>query len=166
MIVYENPWFHVLKEGNFHIIEENTGGEGAVVLPFVGEKLLLLEMRRPSQNMELTLEVPRGFGNAGEDSLSAARRELKEETGFDLVAERFERIGYVRPNTGILRSRIAIYAVQIDADHPRLNADEEADGMRLVALSDLPAALADGQIEDGFTLSALMLYQAKKSVTR
>lgn len=166
MIVYENPWFHVLKEGDFHIIEENTGGEGAVVLPFVGDQLLLLEMRRPSQNMELTLEVPRGFGNAGEDALSAARRELKEETGFDLPADRFEPIGHVRPNTGILRSRIAIYAVQIEADHPALKADDEADGVRLVSVSDLPVALADGQIEDGFTLSALMLYQARKSVTR
>lgn len=165
MIVYENPWFQVVKEGDFHIIEENTTGEGAVVLPFVGADLLLLEMRRPSQNMELTLEIPRGFGGAGEDAVTCARRELREETGYDLPLEAFQPIGHVRANTGILRSRVAVFAVQIDADMARVPPDDEAEGMRLVPLSDLPALIADGQIEDGFTLSALMFYQALKLLT-
>lgn len=160
MIVYENPWFHVVKEGNFHIIEENTKGAGAVVLPVVGDKLLLLEMRRPSQNMELTLEIPRGFGSEGEDAVTCARRELREETGYDLPLEAFQPIGHVRANTGILRSRVAVFAVQIAPDMVRLPPDDEAESMRLVSLSDLPVLIADGQIEDGFTLSALMLYQA------
>ena len=160
MIVYENPWFHVVKEGNFHIIEENTKGAGAVVLPVVGDKLLLLEMRRPSQNMELTLEIPRGFGSEGEDAVTCARRELREETGYDLPLDAFHPIGHVRANTGILRSRVAVFAVQIAPDMVRLPPDDEAESMRLVSLSDLPALIADGQIEDGFTLSALMLYQA------
>lgn len=160
MIVYENPWFHVMKEGDFYIIEENTKGEGAVVLPVVGDKLLLLEMRRQSQNMELTLEIPRGFGGAGEDAGTCARRELCEETGYDLPLEAFQPIGHVRANTGILRSRVAVFAVQIVPDMVRLPPDDEAESMRLVSLSDLPALIADGQIEDGFTLSALMLYQA------
>ncbi|MEG1451685.1 NUDIX hydrolase [Brevundimonas sp.] len=160
MIVYENPWFHVVKEGNFHIIKENTKGEGAVVLPVVGDRLLLLEMRRPSQNMELTLEIPRGFGDVGENAVTCARRELREETGYDLPLDAFQPIGHVRANTGILRSRVAVFAVQISVDMARMPPDDEAEGMRLVPLSDLPALIADGQIEDGFTLSALMFYKA------
>lgn len=160
MIVYQNPWFQVVKEGDFHIIEENVSGEGAAVLPLVGDKLLLLEMHRSSQNGELTLEIPRGFGAAGEVALECARRELKEETGYDLAPEAFEALGHVRPNTGIMRSRVAVFAVKIAPDTPRQDADKEADGMRLVPLADLPAAIAGGQIEDSFTLSAIALYQA------
>lgn len=161
MIVYENPWFRVSKEGDFHIIEENTGGEGAVVLPLVEGQVLLLEMRRPSQNGELTLELPRGFGEAGEAGIQAAQRELAEETGYVLGEDDFTLIGHVRPNTGILRSRVAVFTVEITQDQPHKARDNEASAVRMMPLEDLPAAIADGQIEDAFTLSALMLYQAR-----
>ena len=161
MIVYENPWFRVVKDGQFHIVEENTGGDGAAVLPLIGDKILLLEMKRPSQGYEQTLEIPRGFGETGEDALTCARRELKEETGYDLPPEAFTLLGHVRPNTGIMSSRIALFVARIDAATPHGESDKEAAGRRLLPLADLGAALTDGQIEDGFTLSALALFQAK-----
>lgn len=160
MIVYENPWFRVVRDGQFHIVEENTGGEGAAVLPLVGDEILLLEMKRPSQGYQQTLEIPRGFGDAGEDALTCARRELLEETGYDLPLDAFTLLGHVRPNTGIMSSRIALFVARIDPAMPQQQPDQEAAGRRLLALKDLPAALADGQIEDGFTLSALALSQA------
>ena len=161
MIVYENPWFRVVKDGPFHIVEENTGGEGAAVLPLVGDAILLLEMKRPSQGHQLTLEIPRGFGEAGEDPLTCARRELKEETGYDLPLSAFTLLGHVRPNTGIMSSRIALFLARIDASTRHAEPDKEAAGRRLLPLADVDTALAEGQIEDGFTLSALALFRAK-----
>lgn len=161
MIVYENPWFRVVKDGRFHIVEENTGGEGAAVLPIVGDDVLLLEMKRASQNYQQTLEIPRGFGEAGEDALTCARRELREETGYDLPPEAFSLLGHVRPNTGIMSSRIALFVARIPPDAPNAEPDMEASGRRLLPLAALSAALSDGLIEDGFTLSALALFQAK-----
>lgn len=161
MIVYENPWFRVVKDGQFHIVEENTGGEGAAVLPLVGDDILLLEMKRPSQGRELTLEIPRGFGEAGEVALTCAQRELKEETGYDLPLEAFSPLGHVRPNTGIMSSRIALFVARIAPDTPHAEPDQEAAGRRLLPLTQLNAALSSGMIEDGFTLSALALFLAR-----
>lgn len=160
MIVYENSWFRVVRDGQFHIIEENTGGEGAAVLPLVGEDILLLEMKRPSQGYQRTLEIPRGFGDAGEDALTCARRELREETGYDLPPEAFTLLGHVRPNTGIMASRIAVFVARIDPATAQTKPDREAEGRIMLPLARVAGALSEGLIEDGFTLSALALYQA------
>ena len=160
MIIYENPWFRIVKEQPYHWIEPSTGADGVAVLPVVGDSLLLLEMQRPSQGGQVTLEIPRGFGQAGESAVASARRELKEETGYDLPEQAFQLLGHVRPDTGIMKSRVALFKVQIDADAPVGQADDEAKGRRMMPLTELPAALGNGQIEDGFTLSALALWQA------
>lgn len=160
MIVYENPWFRVEKDGAYHYVAGNTGGEGAVILPIIGQSLLLLQMQRVSQGLQTTLEIPRGFGNAGEGALMCAQRELREETGYALPIEDFTLLGHVRPDTGIQASRVAVFSVQIDPYAIAGPTDKEAKGRTLLALDDLPAAMRDGQIEDGFTLSALALWSA------
>ena len=59
-----------------------------------GDCVLVEQWRHGSQT--LTLEVPGGLVDAGETAEVAARRELREETGFE--AEQWIEIGVCRPN--------------------------------------------------------------------
>lgn len=161
MIVYENPWFRVVRQGRYHFIDEPAARNGAVIVARRGDALVLLEQRRPSQGGAATLEVPRGYGEAGETAAQCAAREFAEETGLIMPAEAFHLIGHVRPNTGILSSRIA--AFYADASAAPLGArDDEAEALRLAPLAGLDAMIASGEIEDGFTLAALSLWRASE----
>jgi ADP-ribose pyrophosphatase len=160
MIVHENPWFHVLKEDGFHFVVEPADKVNAAILTVLGDNLLLLEMDRISQGNS-TFEIPRGYAEAGESANQCAARELLEETGFTVSPEALELLGYVRPDTGILRSRVAIYFARIPAGSPQAKRDAEARSLVLVPMSDLTTTLLSGFIEDGFTLSALALLAAR-----
>jgi 8-oxo-dGTP pyrophosphatase MutT (NUDIX family) len=48
---------------------------------------------------EVSLEIPGGMVDAGEDALTAGRRELAEETGY--TGGRWQLLGKVRPNPAI-----------------------------------------------------------------
>lgn len=160
MIVYENPWFCVLREAGMHYVANRAPG-GAAILPLRGEDILLLAMRRASQRGEVTLEIPRGHGETGETALQCARRELREETGHDLPAAAFRLLGHIRPDTGILSARVAVFEARIDPDARPGPRDDEAEALHFLPLAALPRLIAEGALEDGFTLAALALRQAR-----
>src|SRR5690606_14942825 len=142
MIVYENPWFRVIKQDGYHYIDETNSQNGAAVLALRGDSFLFLEMNRLAQNHETTLEIPRGYADDGETSLQCARRELGEETGFFLNESDFQLLGHVRPNTGLLKTRVALYFVTIDADRIPESHDEEARRILEIPSSQISAYLS------------------------
>lgn len=160
MIVYENPWFRVIRDGAMHYVANTASPAGAAILPLQGGDIVLLEMLRAAQGGEATLEIPRGYAEAGETALQCARRELREETGYDLPPGAFRLLGHVRPDTGILTARVAVFEARIDPEARPGPHDDEAHAIRRVRLADLPRLIVAGEVEDGFTLSALALRQA------
>lgn len=159
-IDYQNPWFRVLRDGDFFYVDEPNAKAGAAVLPVVEDTVWLLEMRRPAQQGAITLEIPRGYGDVGETSLSCALRELKEETGLVAGQERLSLLGKMRPNSAILSSCIDIYLARLPADIEIVLRDQEAIRIVKIPLDLLPQQLAQGRIEDSFTLAALSFYWA------
>src|SRR5690554_3481059 len=108
-IVYQNPWFEVHQDGQWHYVHEPDAANGAVVLAYVGERLLLVKVWRQAQGQALW-ELPRGYGEgagtfpkgagtfsaaAAETATECAARELHEETGYQAAPEAFEIIGVV-----------------------------------------------------------------------
>ncbi|MBR2189440.1 MAG: NUDIX hydrolase [Eubacterium sp.] len=68
-------------EGGARVFSYISIRNGACILPFYKEKLVLLyEYRYPIQTY--TWSLPGGILEAGEDPAAAAGRELQEETGF------------------------------------------------------------------------------------
>jgi ADP-ribose pyrophosphatase len=159
MIVYSNPWFCVRKDEGFHFVEETIGMAGAAVITIVGSDLVLLDMMRVSQG-DHTLEIPRGYAKIGESQQQCAARELLEETGLSVDPDTLELLGHVRPNTGILRSRIPLYLAKIPAETQRGQRDKEARKLVFIPMTELTIAIRNGLIEDGFALSALALFAA------
>lgn len=60
--------------------------------------------------------IPKGLVDPKEDRLAAARREFKEETGFDVEGE-FLELGVFRQPSG---KRLSVWAVEGDCDPARL----------------------------------------------
>ncbi len=74
-------------------------------------------------------QFPGGHVEAGETALEGARRELREETGLDLPAERFRLIGEIGPLTGYSgRPYIGVrYGVELrDGEEPARTEPEKS----------------------------------------
>jgi ADP-ribose pyrophosphatase len=74
------------------------------VLAVTAQKsIVLVRQYRPAIE-QMTLELPSGHVDKGDTPEEAARKELREETGF--VAEKFILLGELAPDTGRLGNRM------------------------------------------------------------
>ena len=161
---YENPWFRVTREGRYYFVEEPKAHNAAAVLirsavpgPTHG-KFILVEQVRPASGGRC-LEIVRGYGEAGEGSAICARREALEETGYELDRVSLRHLGSVRPNSAILATPIDLYYGEAIGRSGRL--DQEIDRCVVLDKTELESAVATGEILDGFTLSAYLLWTLK-----
>ncbi|MBN2313787.1 MAG: NUDIX hydrolase [Sedimentisphaerales bacterium] len=109
--VFQTEWFSVEQESFEHL--ESTEGkpyykinspDGVIMLVMTcDEKMILVRQFRPALN-QYTLEFPSGFINEGESPQEAARRELKEETGYVCTSMEFLSPGRIMMNRHNCRS--------------------------------------------------------------
>jgi 8-oxo-dGTP pyrophosphatase MutT (NUDIX family) len=105
-IAYENPWIRVREDdvirpdgrpGIYGVIEIRPS-VGIVALNAGGEIVLVGQWRYTIGRH--SWEIPRGGSSPGEtDMLEVARRELREETGFEATS--WESLGAVDLNNGV-----------------------------------------------------------------
>jgi 8-oxo-dGTP pyrophosphatase MutT (NUDIX family) len=167
-LVYENGYVRVHDDdvtfadgsaGRYVRIEPAGDGPGAVLLALhEGRIALVRSYRYPIGAWQWAL--PRGFAHDA-DPLVTARAELAEETGVTDAELRV--IGTVTPDSGVQSHRVAIVLAEVRRlpDGGPLDDDEVAE-VRWVLPRELEREIADGAIEDGFTLAALALARAKR----
>jgi ADP-ribose pyrophosphatase len=120
-----------------------------VALTQAGELVLVEQWRHGTR--EVTLEVPGGMVDPGEDLESAARRELLEETGYH--AEHLQRLGTVEPNPAIQSNRCTTFF----AKDCRKIAETKFDTTEECVLQLVPAQDASRLVREGVISHAIVL---------
>jgi len=135
-IIFKCPYFEVEKKkliysnGYNHDYYIENGNNFVVVVCEKDDKLLMVRQYRVPL-MSVSLEFPAGGIKDEEDSKTAAKRELEEETGY--TAETLIFLGSVRPL--IARSSVTgyIYYAEITNEEPKkLNLDPSEVGLESV----------------------------------
>lgn len=136
----------------------------AAVLPLLpdGRIVLVRQYRYPIQ--AVTLEIPAGkLDVLGEDPLGCAKRELKEETGYE--AGRYEKLLTLATTVGFSDEWIHIYlATALSPGKQSLDADEFVH-VTAMPLSKAIQAVLDGHIVDSKTVAAVLFLARRESAS-
>jgi 8-oxo-dGTP pyrophosphatase MutT (NUDIX family) len=116
------------------------------------DQVVLIEQYRHGIG-KVTLEIPGGAVDPGEDPITAGLRELAEETGY--TSEDAKVIGVVTPNPAILNNVCTTLLVRDAACTvaPQFDAMEEI-AIRLEPLKSIPGLITSGQIDHSLVLAA------------
>lgn len=129
-------------------IIRHPGASAVVALTETGKIVLVRQYRTAIDRV--TVEIPAGKLDPGEDPLECAKRELHEETGFK--AGRIRKLTSIVTTCGFCDEIIHIYlATHLEFDAPNPD-DDEFVNVDLVPLSELIDAVLDGKIEDAKTV--------------
>jgi ADP-ribose pyrophosphatase len=166
IVAYEdekNPWIKLYFDrvrfpngaiGYYNRIVESGGKPGVAVLPLRDGAIGLLCQYRYPVHASLW-EIPRGFGDLGVPE-SDAIRELEEETGIHIAPEELRSLGVVHPNSGILQSEVHLFAANCPSSAEQGISSNMPEGtLRWVQPDTVLAAIANGEITDSFTITAV-----------
>lgn len=132
-------------------IVRHSGGAGAAAL--VDGKLCLVRQYRVALG-RMTLEIPAGRIEPGEDPAECARRELREETG--LVAQRMVPLAVSAGSPGFTDERTRIYLAEgLEAGQTDPDEGEKVDAA-WIDLDEVVEAIRAGLIQDAKTIVAAL----------
>ncbi|WP_341878140.1 NUDIX hydrolase [Defluviitalea saccharophila] len=158
-IVYENEYFQVFLNNN--VLSLNNIKGGAAILPLtIDKKVILMKIFRKNINQD-SWEIPGGFTEKGEESNVTAQREMLEE--ISCISQEIISLGYMYTDTGLMNSKVYLYlGKDTSVKKDQLQTTEGVKSIRLVDFEDAYNMALDGEINDSYTLVAIL--RSKKYV--
>jgi 8-oxo-dGTP pyrophosphatase MutT (NUDIX family) len=116
------------------------------VIALTADERVVLVRQFRAGSAEVSLEIPGGMVDAGKDAMVAARRELREETGY--TGGTWQLIGKVRPNPAIQTNWLyTALARDVARTGPPEPDDGEVLAVETASLDEVQAMLLDGRID-------------------
>lgn len=140
-----------------HVFHRIRSRDWVQILPITpsGEAVLVRQYRHGEQRM--TLEIPGGLLDPGEDAATAALRECLEETGYRGATA--VSLGVISPNPALFDNRLHGFFVRdVVPDRAVQNTGTEVTEPVLVPLRDLERLLLDGEIDHALVAATLWRY--------
>ncbi|HKS30323.1 MAG TPA: NUDIX hydrolase [Pyrinomonadaceae bacterium] len=137
-------------ERDFYCIEA-TDWVNVIPLTAANEVVMIEQYRHGSD--EVTLEIPGGMVDEGEEAERAAGRELLEETGYR--AREVRLLGRTRPNPAIQNNWLySFLARDVKPEQEPVFDSSEWTVVRLVPLAQIPRLIAEGAITHALVVAA------------
>ena len=146
----------VLPNGHESVREMCLHVGAVAVLPLLDDGRVIMERQYRYPHGRVFLEIPAGkLDSPDEEPLSAARRELFEETGA--VAESYTPLGELDTTPALINEKIRLYLAEgiTLGEERRLDEDEFLD-VELIPLEKLYEMVMAGEIKDAKTQVAIL----------
>ena len=132
-----------------------------VILPLLDDdRVCLIRSRRLTVDQTL-IELPAGTREPDETPLLTARRELIEETGYR--AAQFDELATYYPSPGVLSEQMWLFVARGLTPGPHAREPNEEIENLVVSWDEALSMIDRGEIRDGKTLAAILLWQRKRA---
>ena len=144
------------RNGSLHqrVLIDSPDWVNIIPVTATGQVVLIRQFRFGTWSS--TLEIPGGMVESGEDPLSAATRELEEETGYRPAEVR--ALGWVHPNPALQGNRchcyLALGCERVHAGRPDSGEDIQVE---LRDRAGIPALIRSGEITHSLVVAAFHL---------
>lgn len=158
---YDNPWISLThhdvlnpsgNEGIYGVVHFKNRAIGVLALEHDGTTYLVGQYRYPLE--AYSWEIPEGGGPHAEDPLTAAKRELLEETG--LRAREWRQILRIHLSNSVTDEESIVY-LATDLEQGESSPEEtERLVLRRLPFAEVLAMVQRGEITDSITVAAVL----------
>lgn len=120
------------------------------------QRILLVRQYRLAADRELW-ELPAGRLDPGETPLQAAKRELREETGY--AARRWRKLISFYPSPGYVQEKMTVFLAEDLTAGPAQPMEDESITSRWFTAKEVGQAIRAGRIVDGKTIAGFLAWR-------
>lgn len=143
--------------GDYHFVRTNGS---VMIIPITNDNKIVLTKQFRYLNKKFSWEFPGGGIKKGTDSLTNARKELEEETGY--FSDNLINIGIFNPFNGVTDEICNVYiARNLIYSEVKPDASEEFE-IALFTKQQIESMISKNEIWDGMTLAVWSLFKYSK----